>query len=446
MLRTLSRAGAVLLLYVVTFVAWATAQSDAIVFINGPVLTQDSQRPLAEAVALRDGRVVAVGPTADVRRSAGAGAREIDLRGRTIIPGLIDAHVHLGVAENADESVVQAARTTLAPTLSAFLSHGVTTIRHAGGRMPQSAELRDLLETGEAIGPRLVLMGPPFSAPGGHPGVTVCRNNPRCRAGLREVSNEEQARAYVREPSNRGISTLKVIANFIPDVNIGRELPSIPDPLLAAIADEAHKNGLRVGAHVADTATMIRMIGMGYDQFMHLPDTVSAADDVPALARMLAEKGISVTTTLALRDSYRDASGSERRVFGTPYGEDTRRMFEQMLKTAAAFHAAGVPLVVGTDCCQGAQIGDPRLQPGARALHEMDLLERAGLPREAVLAAATRVAANALGLSEAIGSIAPGKAADLVVLAGDPRRDFRALHSPVAVLKAGRLVSGALPD
>ena len=446
MLRTLSRAGAVLLLYVVTFVAWATAQSDAIVFINGTVLTQDSQRPLAEAVALRDGRVVAVGPTADVRRSAGAGAREIDLRGRTIIPGLIDAHVHLGVAENADESVVQAARTTLAPTLSAFLSHGVTTIRHAGGRMPQSAELRDLLETGEAIGPRLVLMGPPFSAPGGHPGVTVCRNNPRCRAGLREVSNEDQARAYVREPSNRGISTLKVIANFIPDVNIGRELPSIPDPLVAAIADEAHKNGLRVGAHVADTATMIRMIGMGYDQFMHLPDTVSAPQDVATLARMLAEKGISVTTTLALRDSYRDASGSERRVFGTPYGEDTRRMFEQMLKTAAAFHAAGVPLVVGTDCCQGAQIGDPRLQPGARALHEMDLLERAGLPREAVLAAATRVAANALGLSEAIGSIAPGKAADLVVLAGDPRRDFRALHSPVAVLKAGRLVSGALPD
>ena len=76
----------------------------------------------------------------------------------------------------------------------------------------------------------------------------------------------------------------------------------------------------------------------------------------------------------------------------------------------------------------------------------MYLLERAGLPREAILAAATRVAANALGVSETVGTIAPGKAADLVVLAGDPRRDFRALHNPVAVLKAGRLVSGALPD
>jgi imidazolonepropionase-like amidohydrolase len=376
-LRTLSRAGGVLLLYILTCVSWATAQSDAIVFVGGTVLTQDPQRPLADAVALRGGRIVAVGRTADVRRSSGAGSREVDLRGRTLIPGLIDAHVHLGVADNEDESVVQAARTTLAPTLSAYLSHGVTTVRTAGGRMPQSAELRDLLESGEVIGPRLVLMGPPFSAPGGHPGVTVCRNNPRCRAGLREVSDEGQARAYVREPSNRGISTLKVIANFIPDANIGRELPSIPDSLLAAIADEAHKNGLRVGAHVADTATMIRMIGMGYDQFMHLPDTISAPDDMPTLARMLAEKRISVTTTLALRDSYRDASGSERRVFGTPYGDETRRMFEQMLRTALAFHAAGVPLVVGTDCCQGTQIGDPRLQPGARAIHEMDLLERA---------------------------------------------------------------------
>jgi hypothetical protein len=135
---------------------------------------------------------------------------------------------------------------------------------------------------------------------------------------------------------------------------------------------EAHKNDLRVGAHVADTATMIRMVGMGYDQFMHLPDTVSTADDVVALARMLAEEKLSVTTTLALRDAYRDASGSERRVFATPYGDDTRRMFDQMLKTAAAFHASGVPLVVGTDCCQRSQIGDPRLQQGARTIHEQE--------------------------------------------------------------------------
>jgi imidazolonepropionase-like amidohydrolase len=116
------------------------------------VLTQDSQLPLADAVALRDGRIVAVSRTADVRRSAGAGRREIDRRGRTLIPGLIDAHVHFGVPENEDESVAQAARTTLASTLSSYLSHGVTTGRTAGGRMPQSAELRDLLESGEVIG------------------------------------------------------------------------------------------------------------------------------------------------------------------------------------------------------------------------------------------------------------------------------------------------------
>ena len=71
-------------------------------------------------------------------------------------------------------------------------------------------------------------------------------------------------------------------------------------------------------------------------------------------------------------------------------------MSQQMLRTAAALHVAGVPLVVGTDCCQGARIGDSRLQPGTRAIHEMDLLDRAGLPREAILAATTRVAANAL--------------------------------------------------
>jgi hypothetical protein len=268
--------------------------------------------------------------------------------------------------------------------LSAFLNHGVTTIRTAGGRMPQSAELRDLLESGELIGPRLVIMEPRFLAPGGHPGVTVCRNNLRCRACLREVADEDQARAYAREPSNRGIHTLKVVANFIPDVNIGRQLPSIPDSVLAAIADEAHENGLRVGAHVADTATMIRMVGMGYDQFMHLPDTVTAADDVAALARTLAENKVAVTTTLALRDAYRDASGSERRVFATPYGDDTRRMFEQMIKNSGHVSRRRRSTGRRTDCCQRAQIGESRLQPGARTIHEIELLEGAGMPRDAI--------------------------------------------------------------
>ena len=153
-----------------------------------------------------------------------------------------------------------------------------------------------------------------------------------------------------------------------------------------------------------------------------------------------------MTTTLALRDVDIDASGSdavclERRTATRPVGSSTR-----CVKTAAAFFAAGVPLVVGTDCCQGSQIGDPRLQPGARTIHEMELLLRAGLPREVVLTAATRLAADALGVGDTTGTIAPGKVADLVVLAGDPRQDLRALHSPVAVLKAGRVVSGALLD
>ena len=444
--RRLYRTAVFLTILAAAYAPFLRAQSAAVVLVGGTILTQDSSRPVVDAVAIRDGRIVALGTAAEVRRALGAvGAREVDLSGKTLIPGLIDAHVHIGV-EDETTSVAEAGRTTLAPVLSAFLNHGVTTVRTAGGRMPQSAELRQLLDSGELIGPRLVIMGPTFSAPGGHPGVTVCRNNPRCRAGLREVADEDQARAYVRDPSNRGIHTLKVIANFIPDVNIGRQLPSIPDAVLAAIADEAHKNGLRVGAHVADTATMIRMVGMGYDQFMHLPDTVSAAEDVVALARMLAEKKLAVTTTLALRDAYRDASGSERRVFGTPYGDETRRMFEQILKTAATFHAAGVPLVVGTDCCQGSQIGDPLLQPGARTIHEIELLERAGLPRDAILAAATRVAADALGLSSTVGTIAVGKVADLVVLTADPRQDLRALHKPVAVMKGGTVVAGALPD
>jgi imidazolonepropionase-like amidohydrolase len=385
-----------------------------------------------------------VGPETEIRRLGGSGARIVDLRGKTVIPGLIDGHVHLRSGGEGGESLTDADRTALAPVLQGYLRHGVTTVRVAGGS-PFTAQLRDALDRGELTGPRLVMMGPPFSAPGGHPGVTVCRNNPQCRAGLREVSTADQARAYVREPANRGIVTLKVIVNFIPDIDIGRQLPSIPDGIVRAIVDEAHTNGLRVGAHVADTATTIRLAEIGVDEFMHLPDTISTPEDIQTLARLLASRKVPVTTTLSLRDAYRDAAGAERRVFGTPYGAETRTMFEQMLRTVATFFTAGVPLVVGTDCCAGSQIGDPRLMPGARTLHEMELLERAGIPRASVLAAATRQAAAVLRLDATTGTIAVGKSADLVIVTGDPRESLAVLRSPVAVLKGGRVAHGALP-
>jgi imidazolonepropionase-like amidohydrolase len=110
--------------------------------------------------------------------------------------------------------------------------------------------------------------------------------------------------------------------------------------------------------------------------------------------------------------------------------------------------------VVGTDWVADSdffreddvRLNDPRVQPGARTLYEMDLLRRAGLSTTAILAAATRNAADALGIGDKVGTLAEGKLADLVILDGDLLRDFSALRRTVAVLKGGRVVHGMLPE
>jgi imidazolonepropionase-like amidohydrolase len=113
----------------------------------------------------------------------------------------------------------------------------------------------------------------------------------------------------------------------------------------------------------------------------------------------------------------------------------------------AGFADAGVKLVVGTDwSLRRTVLDDPRIQPGALTLHEMELLHRAGLPTPAILTAATRNGAEALRIIDKVGTIAEGKLADLVVLDGDFLQDFSALHRTVAVLKEGRVVHGTLPE
>lgn len=163
---------------------------------------------------------------------------------------------------------------------------------------------------------------------------------------------------------------------------------------------------------------------------------------------------MAVTTTLSIWDAYQDTGGGERLVWGVPYNPGLRRSFDAALATTKAFSDAGVKLVIGTDWIadsdyarQGdVRLKDARLEPGARTLHEMELLRnRAGLPSVAVLTAATRNAAEALGIIERVGTITPGKMADLAILDGDVLQDFSALRRTVAVLKSGRVVSGTLP-
>ena len=185
------------------------------------------------------------------------------------------------------------------------------------------------------------------------------------------------------------------------------------------------------------------------------PDnSVANPAEVSQIAGMLVGRNIPVTTTVSTWDAYRDTTGVERGFWGgnPQYTLAMRQSFERWLKTVRGFADAGVKLVVGTDWVlrrragNGFVLDDPRVQPGAFTLYEMEMLHRAGLPTPAILTAATRNGAEALRIIDKVGTIAEGKLADLVVLDGDFLQDFSALHRTVAVLKGGRVVHGSLPN
>jgi len=439
------------------FLASPTAmagQADTIL-VNANVITADPTRPTAQAIALAGDRIRAVGSSAAVRRLAGPKTQIVDLQGRSVIPGLMDAHVHLLIAPSiVDERSLKAYQQAALPkVMSGFLSHGVTTVRSTADPLPYITQLRDRLERGEISGPRLLVTGPTPSSPGGHPATTVCHDNPYCRQGVaREPSNEVQARQVVRELADAKVDAVKVtLDNSIPSV---RSIPLLSDAVVAALVDETHRNGRRIIAHVqTDAAATGRFARMGFDEFVHVPPNIQTPSERSSLAAVLAGRKMAVTATLSISDAYRDTTGRERLYWGVPYNPGLRQAFEAAVETTKVFADAGVKLVVGTDWVADSdfarnddvRLDDARLLPGALTLHEMELLRRAGLSTSAVLAAATRSAAEALGIIEKVGTVTEGKLADLVILDGDPLQDLAALRRTVAVLKGGRVVSGALP-
>ena len=422
----------------------AKAQQADLVLSGARVLTADTLQPEAQAVAIKGGRILAIGSDRAVRARAGSATRVIDLGGRTVIPGLIDAHVHLlGGPSVVDESSLRAHITGVVPAhLSAFVRHGITTVRSTGDPVPQIVELKARLARGEDAAPRIIVTGPAVTSPGGHPAGTICRTNPFCQQGIPQLASEADARRVVRELAAAKVDQIKIVVDSV----LGPlRFPQMPDTIVTALVDEAHGRRLRVVAHVLEAATMERLASLGVDEFIHAPQRFVDDAATARLASVLAARRVPVTTTLSIFEAYRDSAGVARTSLGTPYVPFVAALLARQGRAVKAFDSAGVRLVVGTDCCGFAErLGDPKALQGSRTLFEIETLLRAGVPSARILAAATRVAAQALGIADSVGTLAAGMVADLVVLDGDPLADPTAFRRIVAVIQGGRVTHGTL--
>lgn len=354
----------------------------------------------------------------------------IDLTGRTLLPGLIDAHCHfmsdLGRSPGfgpPPHRHGEAPRPrelgyfVLAASASAIIRSGFTTIRDVGSYDDEALATGEAVDLGIIPGPRIFSCGRIISAtaPGGAIFDTM----------YREADGPWEMRKAVREQIRRGADFVKFMATGARSVvDEDPEPAQMTQEEMAAIVDEAHRMGKRVAAHAEGLHGTRWAIEAGADSIEHGLSLHRA----PELLETMASKGVVLVPTLT---TFHDLAERFAPEFAEPLVDQAKRQLDEAYRTVEAARRAGVTLAVGYDS-----------GPPGTSAQEILRLSEAGLSPLEAISAATAGGAAALGRTE-LGTLAPGTPADLVVVKGRPDEDLRLLASPEnfeLVMKDGEIV------
>jgi imidazolonepropionase-like amidohydrolase len=373
------------------------------------------------SVLIRDGAVGEIAAGAAVPEDC----KVIDVAGRTVLPGLVDAHVHLSSlslpapprGESPYESNVRPYAQAAASR--AMLDGGITTARDLGSNGRELFALRRAIGAGLCPGPRLLLCGQIVSptSPGGRVFSEM----------YRQADGADEMRKAVREQIRQGADLVKVMTTGA--LTVPREAvepAQMTAAELEAIVEESHRQGFRVASHAEGLPGIRLSVEAGVDTIEHGEQLHRA----PEVLAHMAERGIVLVPTLSVFELVAEIQSC---CFTPMLVEQAKRLRTDAHATVAAARAAGVAMVMGFDS-----------HPHGANAEELVRLAHAGLtPTEAVVAG-TSGAAAACGLED-VGRIAPGKLADLLVVDGDPLADIRVLADDARrwlVLLGGRAVAG----
>ena len=351
------------------------------------------------------------------------------MHGMTLLPGLIDCHVHI-FADAGPEGRINADEPSgLALLRAAYhvrctLEAGITTIRDLGGQEHMEFALRQAIAEGYCSGPRLVLAGKLLSM--------TSAGADAFRGMYREADGADEVRKAAREQLKAGADVIKVMATgavMTPGEQPGASQFTFEE--MSAAAEEAHKVGRKMAAHAHGSTGILTAVQAGADTIEH----GSLLCESPEAIRLMAERGVFLVPTLAT--SAMTTHGAEIPSFMT---ENDRRLGDAPQRSVRAALAAGIPIAMGTDA------GVPFVRHGENAI-ELVLMVEAGLSPMQSIVASTSNAALALGLQDEIGTIEVGKYADLLVIDGDPLADISILTQKERirmVMHNGRIVIGHL--
>jgi imidazolonepropionase-like amidohydrolase len=375
-------------------------------------------------VLVRDGRIEAVddGP-AD-------GAATIDLEGRTLMPGLIDAHAHVRAklpapAPGAEPLLPGTAAHVVAAYLAEALRRGVTTVRDVGSHGSIVVEARQAMRLGAFRGPRLLTCGRIISATS--PGS-------RFFEGMyREADGADDVRRAVREQLRGGADFVKLMTTGARSVEL-----EDPDPAqmtrteVATAVEEAHRLGYRVAAHAEGLAGTEIAIEEGVDTIEH----GMYLNQRPDLLERMARQGQVLVPTLSCFYGVAGLDADSGAARWSPLlVELANHNLEQADRTLNAAREAGVKIALGHDW-----------NPFYETARELERMVHHGLPAAEAVVAATATGAAALGLGDELGTVQPGRIADLLVVDGDPLSDpgvLRRRERIWLVLQLGEPVAGA---
>ncbi len=388
--------------------------------------------PVEPAVVVVEGeRITAAGSAAQIK--VPEGAKRIALGARTLLPGLIDAHVHLKGWRSSNPNDILITPHPLAALRAAadcrrLLHAGFTTVRDCGGCL--GPHLRDAIAAGEIPGPRILTAYRGLSQTGRVETVTWAAD---IRPLRQEVDGVDECRRVVREQIGLGADLIKVSITgrvYAPKSDPGQTAYTLEE--IRAVVEEAHRMGRLVAAHAQATQGIKNGILAGVDSIEH---GIYLDEEACELMR---ERNTALVPTLAY--FYRIATLGEG--LGSPaYAvRKAKEVVEAHMKSFALAMRMGLRIGMGTDF-----EGSPLFLHGENGM-ELELMVQGGMSAGDVIVAATATNAAILGIENNLGTIATGKIADLIAVPGNPLKEIGSLRRVEFVMQGGRVARSRIPD
>ncbi len=411
--------------------AWAgAAEAGDVVIHAGRLIDGVSKTPREKvSILIHDERIVSV----QDGFTTPAGAEVIDLSSATVLPGLIDCHVHITQTFHKGDPIrTSVTRTAYDEEIDAVnnarqtLLAGFTSVRDVGGATGVVVALKKAVNAGETPGPRMWVAGTPLGPTGGHGdaanGLDPEFSHPGWTDNL--IDSPEAARRTVRRLRREGADLIKIMpSGGVMSIGDDPKLQLMDDDEIKAVIETAHALGMKVAAHAHGKQAIDHTIALGVDSIEHgsFADTESY--------KLFKAHGTYLVPTMLVGQRVYDRAKNHPEDLNPSTAQKALSVVPVMLRNLGAAHAAGVKIAFGTDTFGLSRHGENA--------QEFAIMVSAGMSPMESIAAATSSAADLIGDSADIGSVQPGRYADVIAVAGNPLKDVTELERVRFVMKGG---------